>query len=89
MFTPKANSKQKWVKKHKKRETEVLTARTARAVPTHGPCRAQARPCQKRQKVHTAHAMHTHGRARLTAQLFLRFSVLTISRIKFKPLIGF
>ena len=36
MFTPKANSKQKWVKKHKKRETEVLTARTARTMHTLG-----------------------------------------------------
>jgi len=75
MLTPKANSKQKWVKKHKKAKTEVLTACTA--VP------------KKRQSVHTARAMHTHGRSRLTAQLFLRFSVFTISRIKFKPLIGF
>jgi len=33
--------------------------------------------------------MYTHDRACLTAQLFLRFSVFTISRIKFKPLIGF
>jgi len=75
MFTSKANSKQKWVKKHKKRETEVLTARTARAAHTHDRAK-KGRVC-------------THDHARLTAQLFLCFSVFTISRIKFKPLIGF
>ena len=64
MFTPKANSKQKWVKKDKKHETEVLTARTARAVHMHGRAKKRqnvhARPCQKGR-------MYTHGRARLTA----------------------
>jgi len=39
-------------------------------VSTHGSCRAHARPCQKGQSVHTARVMHTHGRARLTTQLF-------------------
>jgi len=86
MFTPKANSEQKWVKKHKKRETEVLTARTARVVHTHD--------CAKKGRVYThdrakKSRLYTHDRARLTAQLFLRFSVFTILRIKFKPLIGF
>jgi len=82
MFTPKANSKQKWVKKHKNTKLEVLTACTARGVHTHS-------SAKKRQSVHTARAMHTHGCAHLTGQLFLLFSVFTISRIKFKPLIRF
>jgi hypothetical protein len=61
-------------KAQKNAENEVLSARTARA---------------KKQKVSTARTRHRHGRARLTAQLFLHFSVFTISRVKLKPLIGF
>jgi len=68
-------------KGQKNAKTEVLTARTARALHTLS--------CQKGQSVHTARALHAHGHARLTAQLFFRFSVFTISRIKFKPSIGF
>jgi len=76
LFTPKANSKQKWVKKHKNARTKVLTAHITRAVHTHvrakkGRVYTQPMPCTR-----TTMLVWQHN-------FFFVFSVFTISRIKF------
>jgi len=53
MFTSKANSKQKWVKKHEKRKNRS-------PVSTHGPCQHTHRHAKGKQSVGTARAyIHT------------------------------
>jgi hypothetical protein len=81
MLTPKANSKQKRVKKAQKRKNRSSDSTHGRAYRTN----SRAAQCRA---ICMVRACRAHGRARLTAQIF-RFFAFTSSHIKFKLLIHF